>query len=102
MSAYVHVCLLGVDMSSMHQMKTQRSSTMLSDVKQLVSSGGSVNQHNDDGVSLVSPALLQSFISLECNPTGAGGDLMDCGQIIHVPCMFVFVFLAAHCLCQRL
>lgn len=37
----------------MHQMKTQRSSTMMSDVRQLVSSGGSVNQQNDDGVTLV-------------------------------------------------
>lgn len=50
-------------MSSMHQMKTQRSSTMLSDVRQLVSSGGSVNQQNDDGVTLV-----RKYISPEmCN-----------------------------------
>jgi len=40
-------------MSSMDQMKTQRSSTMMSDLRQLVSSGGSVNQQNDDGVTLV-------------------------------------------------
>ncbi|XP_057192130.1 unconventional myosin-XVI isoform X1 [Triplophysa rosa] len=51
----------GVDMSSMHQMKTQRSSTMLSDVKQLVSSGGSVNQHNDDGVTLLHIACASGY-----------------------------------------
>uniref|UniRef100_A0A8C2J6C9 Myosin XVI n=1 Tax=Cyprinus carpio TaxID=7962 RepID=A0A8C2J6C9_CYPCA len=51
----------GVDMSSMHQMKTQRSSTMLSDVRQLVSSGGSVNQQNDDGVTLLHIASASGY-----------------------------------------
>ncbi|XP_016117593.1 unconventional myosin-XVI-like [Sinocyclocheilus grahami] len=50
-----------VDMSSMHQMKTQRSSTMLSDVRQLVSSGGSVNQQNDDGVTLLHIASANGY-----------------------------------------
>ncbi|XP_016360932.1 unconventional myosin-XVI-like [Sinocyclocheilus anshuiensis] len=48
-------------MSSMHQMKTQRSSTMLSDVRQLVSSGGSVNQQNDDGVTLLHIASASGY-----------------------------------------
>uniref|UniRef100_A0A8C1L0D9 Myosin XVI n=1 Tax=Cyprinus carpio TaxID=7962 RepID=A0A8C1L0D9_CYPCA len=51
----------GVDMSSMHQMKTQRSSTMLSDVRQLVSGGGSVNQQNDDGVTLLHIASASGY-----------------------------------------
>lgn len=48
------VCLLGVDVSSMHTMRTQRPNTMLSDVRQLVATGGSLNQPNDEGVTLVS------------------------------------------------
>ncbi|XDV30854.1 hypothetical protein PO909_033688, partial [Leuciscus waleckii] len=51
----------GVDTSSMHQMKTQRSSTMMSDVRQLVSSGGSVNQQNDDGVTLLHIASASGY-----------------------------------------
>lgn len=49
------LCLfsLGVDVASMHTMKTQRATTMLSDVKQLVASGGNLNQPSDDGVTLV-------------------------------------------------
>ncbi|XP_031151084.1 unconventional myosin-XVI isoform X2 [Sander lucioperca] len=43
----------GVDVSSMHSMKTQRPSTMLSDVRHLVATGGSLNQPNDDGVTLL-------------------------------------------------
>lgn len=38
----------------MHAMKTQRPSTMLSDVRQLVATGESLNQANDDRVTLVS------------------------------------------------
>lgn len=40
-------------MSSMHTMKTQRAVTMLSDVRQLVATGGSLNQSNNEGVTLV-------------------------------------------------
>lgn len=38
----------------MHTMKMQRPSTMLSDVRQLLATGGGLNQPNDDGVTLVS------------------------------------------------
>ncbi|XP_051567236.1 unconventional myosin-XVI-like [Myxocyprinus asiaticus] len=51
----------GVDLSSMHQMKMQRSSTMLSDVRQLLSSGGGVNQQNDDGVTLLHIACASGY-----------------------------------------
>lgn len=44
---------VGVDVSSMHAMKTQRPSTMLSDVRQIIATGGSLNQPNDDKVTLV-------------------------------------------------
>uniref|UniRef100_A0A3B1IZ67 Myosin motor domain-containing protein n=1 Tax=Astyanax mexicanus TaxID=7994 RepID=A0A3B1IZ67_ASTMX len=50
-----------VDVSSMHQMKTQRASVMLSDVKQLVSSGASVNQRNEDGVTLLHMACASGY-----------------------------------------
>lgn len=63
---YLSVHLLGVDMSSMHQMKTQRSSTMLSDVRQLVSGGGSVNQQNDDGVTLVRKYMNLKTVCVMC------------------------------------
>ena len=54
MCACVCVCVgPGVDVSSMHTMKTQRANTMLSDVRQLVASGGGLNHTNDDGVTLV-------------------------------------------------
>uniref|UniRef100_A0A8B9GQR9 Myosin XVI n=1 Tax=Astyanax mexicanus TaxID=7994 RepID=A0A8B9GQR9_ASTMX len=52
---------LCVDVSSMHQMKTQRASVMLSDVKQLVSSGASVNQRNEDGVTLLHMACASGY-----------------------------------------
>lgn len=38
----------------MHAMRIQRPNTMLSDVRQLVASGGSLNQANEEGVTLVS------------------------------------------------
>lgn len=44
-------------MSSMHTMKMQRPSTMLSDVRQLLATGGGLNQANDDGVTLVTVIL---------------------------------------------
>ncbi|XP_019116728.2 unconventional myosin-XVI isoform X2 [Larimichthys crocea] len=51
----------GVDVSSMHTMKTQRPSTMLSDVRQLVSTGASLNQPNDDGVTLLHIASASGY-----------------------------------------
>ncbi|KAM3861733.1 LOW QUALITY PROTEIN: unconventional myosin-XVI [Diretmus argenteus] len=51
----------GVDVSSMHTMRTQRPSTMLSDVRHLVAAGGSLNQPNDDGVTLLHIACASSY-----------------------------------------
>lgn len=46
-------CTVGVDVASMHIIKTQRPTTMLTDVKNLVTTKGSLNQPNDEGVTLV-------------------------------------------------
>ncbi|XP_046903631.1 LOW QUALITY PROTEIN: unconventional myosin-XVI [Hypomesus transpacificus] len=51
----------GVDVSSMHIMRLQRPSTMLSDVRQLVSSRGSLNQPNHDGVTLLHIACASGY-----------------------------------------
>ncbi|XP_034549269.1 unconventional myosin-XVI isoform X3 [Notolabrus celidotus] len=51
----------GVDVSSMHTMKMQRSNTMLSDVRQLVTTGGSLNQPNDEGVTLLHIACASGY-----------------------------------------
>ncbi|KAM6978300.1 unconventional myosin-XVI isoform 2-T3 [Tautogolabrus adspersus] len=51
----------GVDVSSMHTMKMQRPNTMLSDVRQLVATGGSVNQPSDDGVTLLHIACASGY-----------------------------------------
>lgn len=58
------LCYLGVDVSSMHAMKTQRPSTMLSDVRQLVATGVNLSQPNDDGVTLVSEVAGLTFFFL--------------------------------------
>ncbi|KAM9347628.1 unconventional myosin-XVI [Symphorus nematophorus] len=51
----------GVDVSSIHTMKTQRSSTMLSDVRQLVATDGGLNQPNNDGVTLLHIACASGY-----------------------------------------
>ncbi|XP_037542957.1 unconventional myosin-XVI [Nematolebias whitei] len=51
----------GVDVASMHTMKTQRATTMLSDVKLFVASGGSLNQTNGDGVTLLHIACASGY-----------------------------------------
>lgn len=45
---------LGVDLTSLRQMKLQRPMSMLTDVKHFLSCGGNVNEKNNDGVTLVS------------------------------------------------
>ncbi|KAM4558302.1 unconventional myosin-XVI isoform 2-T2 [Odontesthes bonariensis] len=63
-SSYIlrkHLDENGVDASAMHTMKTQRPSTMLSDVKQLVATAGSLNQPNDDGVTLIHIASASGY-----------------------------------------
>lgn len=56
----------GVELNSLRQMKIQRPMTMLTDVRQLISSGGSVNQKNDEGVTLVSGNMSLSPCEYAC------------------------------------
>ncbi|XP_072300740.1 unconventional myosin-XVI isoform X1 [Eucyclogobius newberryi] len=51
----------GVDVSSMHTMKMQRAVTMLSDVRQLVGTGGGLSQSNDEGVTLLHIACASGY-----------------------------------------
>ncbi|RMC06540.1 hypothetical protein DUI87_15977 [Hirundo rustica rustica] len=51
----------GVELNSLRQMKIQRAMTMLTDVRQLISSGGSVNQKNDEGVTLLHVACANGY-----------------------------------------
>ncbi|XP_016528594.1 unconventional myosin-XVI isoform X1 [Poecilia formosa] len=51
----------GVNVASMHTMKTQRPTTMLSDVKHLVTTGGTLNQANDEGVTLLHIASASGY-----------------------------------------
>ncbi|XP_061735172.1 unconventional myosin-XVI isoform X3 [Nerophis ophidion] len=51
----------GVDVSSIHTVRSQRSNIMLSDVKQLVAAGADLNQPNDDGVTLLHIACASGY-----------------------------------------
>ncbi|XP_071991657.1 unconventional myosin-XVI isoform X2 [Engystomops pustulosus] len=51
----------GVDLTSLQQIRTQRAAVMLSDVKQLLAASGSVNEKNDDGVTLLHIASAGGF-----------------------------------------
>ncbi|KAG7467471.1 hypothetical protein MATL_G00153880 [Megalops atlanticus] len=51
----------GVDLTCMHHVKIQRSMSMLSDVRHLVEAGGSVNQCNDEGVTLLHIACASGY-----------------------------------------
>uniref|UniRef100_A0AAY5F395 Myosin motor domain-containing protein n=1 Tax=Electrophorus electricus TaxID=8005 RepID=A0AAY5F395_ELEEL len=66
----------GVDLSSMHQLKTQRASVMLSDVRQLVSSGASVNQRNEDGVTLLHMACASGYRDVVSLLLASGADVL--------------------------
>uniref|UniRef100_A0A3Q2PQ17 Myosin motor domain-containing protein n=1 Tax=Fundulus heteroclitus TaxID=8078 RepID=A0A3Q2PQ17_FUNHE len=50
-----------VDVASMHTMKTQRPTTMMNDVKHLVTTGGTLNQPNDEGVTLLHIACASGY-----------------------------------------
>lgn len=64
----------GVDMSSMHTMKMQRAVTMLSDVRQLVATGGSLNQSNDEGVTLLHIACSSGYREVVAVLLDSGAD----------------------------
>ncbi|KAM3608182.1 uncharacterized protein V6R79_020540 [Siganus canaliculatus] len=64
----------GVDVSAMHAMRMQRSSTMLSDVRQIVATGGGLNQTNDDGVTLLHIACASGYREVVSVLLGSGAD----------------------------
>uniref|UniRef100_A0AAY4BPP7 Myosin motor domain-containing protein n=1 Tax=Denticeps clupeoides TaxID=299321 RepID=A0AAY4BPP7_9TELE len=51
----------GVDIGSLHNMKNQMPSTMLSDVRQMISSGESVNLRNTSGITLLHMACASGY-----------------------------------------
>ncbi|XP_072542195.1 unconventional myosin-XVI isoform X3 [Salminus brasiliensis] len=75
----------GVDVSSMHQMKTQRASIMLSDVRQLVSSGASVNQRNEDGVTLLHMACASGYRDVASLLLESGADVQAADNTYWTP-----------------
>ncbi|XP_054826888.1 unconventional myosin-XVI [Eublepharis macularius] len=51
----------GVEQNSLCQMKIQKSTSMLTDVRHLLSSGGTVNQKNDEGITLLHIACANGY-----------------------------------------
>ncbi|KAJ8350779.1 hypothetical protein SKAU_G00259090 [Synaphobranchus kaupii] len=51
----------GLDSAALHRVKMERPATMLSDIQRLVAAGGSVNQSNDDGVTLLHVACASGY-----------------------------------------
>ncbi|KAL2081193.1 hypothetical protein ACEWY4_023046 [Coilia grayii] len=64
----------GVDLTSLHLMRTQRASTMLSDVRQLINTGVSLNQHNEDGVTLLHMACASGYTEVVSLLLESGAD----------------------------
>ncbi|KAM4699021.1 unconventional myosin-XVI [Discoglossus pictus] len=56
----------GVDLASLRQMRTQKATVMLSDVKQLLATNGSVNEKNDEGVTLLHIACACGYKDVAC------------------------------------
>ncbi|KAL7881645.1 hypothetical protein AOLI_G00084930 [Acnodon oligacanthus] len=75
----------GVNVSSMHQMKTQRASVMLSDVRQLVGSGASVNQRNEDGVTLLHMACASGYRDVVSLLLESGADVQAADNTYWTP-----------------
>uniref|UniRef100_A0A8D2AT79 Unconventional myosin-XVI n=1 Tax=Sciurus vulgaris TaxID=55149 RepID=A0A8D2AT79_SCIVU len=65
----------GVDLSSLRQMKLQRPMSMLTDVRHFLSSGGNVNERNDEGVSLLHMACASGYKEVVSLILEHGGDL---------------------------
>ncbi|XP_014637266.1 PREDICTED: unconventional myosin-XVI [Ceratotherium simum simum] len=65
----------GVDPTSLHQMKLQRPMSMLTDVKHFLSSGGNVNEKNDEGVTLLHMACASGYKEVVSLLLEHGGDL---------------------------
>ncbi|XP_004704462.1 unconventional myosin-XVI [Echinops telfairi] len=65
----------GVDPSSLRQMKLQRPMSMLTDVKHFLSSGGNINEKNDEGVTLLHMACASGYKEVVSLILEHGGDL---------------------------
>ncbi|XP_006851600.1 PREDICTED: unconventional myosin-XVI-like [Chrysochloris asiatica] len=65
----------GVDLTSLRQMKLQRPLSMLTDVRHFLSSGGNVNEKNDDGVTLLHMACASGYKEVVSLILEHGGDL---------------------------
>ncbi|XP_055464442.1 unconventional myosin-XVI isoform X2 [Psammomys obesus] len=71
----------GVDLHSLRQIKLQRPMSMLTDVRHFLSSGGDVNEKNDDGVTLLHMACASGYREVVLLILEHGGDVnkMDDG-----------------------
>ncbi|EGW00084.1 Myosin-XVI [Cricetulus griseus] len=65
----------GVDLNSLRQIKLQRPMSMLTDVRHFLSSGGDVNEKNDDGVTLLHMACASGYKEVVALILEHGGDL---------------------------
>ncbi|KAM4863888.1 unconventional myosin-XVI [Urocitellus parryii] len=65
----------GVDLTSLRQLKLQRPMSMLTDVRHFLSSGGNVNEKNDEGVTLLHMACASGYKEVVSLILEHGGDL---------------------------
>uniref|UniRef100_A0A8C6A551 Myosin motor domain-containing protein n=1 Tax=Marmota marmota marmota TaxID=9994 RepID=A0A8C6A551_MARMA len=65
----------GVDLTSLRQLKLQRPMSMLTDVQHFLSSGGNVNEKNDEGVTLLHMACASGYKEVVSLILEHGGDL---------------------------
>ncbi|XP_041438332.1 unconventional myosin-XVI [Xenopus laevis] len=64
----------GIDLSSLRQMRMQKATVMLSDIKQLLATGGSVSEKNDEGVTLLHIACACGYKDVACLLLENGAD----------------------------
>ncbi|CAH6787024.1 Myo16 [Phodopus roborovskii] len=67
--------LVRVDLNSLRQIKLQRPMSMLTDIRHFLSSGGDVNEKNDDGVTLLHMACASGYKEVVVLILEHGGDL---------------------------
>ncbi|XP_062051238.1 unconventional myosin-XVI [Lepus europaeus] len=65
----------GVDLTSLRQMKLQRPLSMFTDVQHFLSSGGNVNEQNEEGVTLLHMACASGYKEVASLILEHGGDL---------------------------
>ncbi|KFO35059.1 Myosin-XVI [Fukomys damarensis] len=65
----------GVDPTSLRQLKLQRPMSMLADVKRFLSSGGNVNEKNEEGVTLLHMACASGYKEVVSLILEHGGNL---------------------------